>query len=130
MADQWISLTLGDVFINQFNALETLLAEVSSAQNKFNAMLNDINNKIASANAALSSTLALLSYLDESGFYILYMPPDSGGLITRIGTATNGPNPNLNYSCGIVFGATSINLLDLATPWKNLLKTLNKDAIA
>jgi hypothetical protein len=125
-ADNWEQLTLGEIFVTQAANLNKLLAEVREAQLRLNAILADINNRIGLANATLSATLTVLEALDEAGFYVLRLAPNQGNLVSRIQLANNPPNFALDYSCGLVIGASAPNIIKLIPMWHNLLKVLSQ----
>ena len=119
----WENLTLADVFPAQAQALDKIHKQATDIFNKSTAVADQLQKKIDAINNIIGTTTGLLGDIQEAGFYVLMLEPNSGGIVQRIQSASNPPPINA-YSAGIVIGVSAPDLPTIVNKYQKLMNII------
>ncbi|RUM51165.1 MAG: hypothetical protein DSY47_00020 [Hydrogenothermus sp.] len=119
----WQNLTLADVFPAQAQALDKIHKQATDIFNKSTAVADQLQRKIDALNNIIGTTTGLLGDIQEAGFYVLMLEPNSGGIVQRIQSASNPP-PVDAYSAGIVIGVSAPDLPTIVNKYQKLINVI------
>lgn len=122
MAD-WQSLTLGGIFPGAAATIAGLQAEADDLFGKYNAVMGQINAKVAALEGIADTTLGLASAMAAAGFYMLPLEPGVGGWQDRINAAAGAPANN-GACAGFVVIVQGVDVAAIAEQYAKLSSVL------